>query len=172
MRIPGRRTAVCRWPDGGPGGCGPGSRYPGGGPFCLVRAAGLRPGPGAQARRANASGVTSGGRCLAALAILQSEGSHPPRGRKPASAQVIAPAQAAELIDRLRAAAVTLIYNPATRALRTGLALRPRFAARTFQSGSPGMALRSGAPRLAARALRPLSSLPNFVRHGCHSRSM
>jgi len=56
---------------------------------------------------------------LAALAILQSEGSHPPRGRKPASAQVTAPAQAAELIDGLRAADVTLIYDLATRALRT-----------------------------------------------------
>jgi hypothetical protein len=50
---------------------------------------------------------------------LQSKGSHPPRGRKLASAQVTAPAQAAELIDRLRAADVTLIYDPATRALRT-----------------------------------------------------
>jgi hypothetical protein len=56
---------------------------------------------------------------LAALAILQSEGSHSPRDRKLASAQVTAPAQAAELIDRLRAADVTLIYDPATRALRT-----------------------------------------------------
>ena len=56
---------------------------------------------------------------LAALAILQSEGSHSPRGRKPASAQVTAPAQAAGLMDRLRAADVTLIYDPATRALRT-----------------------------------------------------
>jgi len=57
---------------------------------------------------------------LAALAIiLQSEGSHSPRGRKLATAQVTAPAQAAELIDRLRAADVTLIYDPATRALRT-----------------------------------------------------
>jgi hypothetical protein len=56
---------------------------------------------------------------LAALAILQSEGSHSPRGTKPASAQVAAPAQAADLIDRLRADGVTLIYDPATRALRT-----------------------------------------------------
>ena len=56
---------------------------------------------------------------LAALAILQSEGSHSPRDRKPASARVTAPAQAAELIDRLRAADVTLIYDPFTRALRT-----------------------------------------------------
>ena len=56
---------------------------------------------------------------LAALAILQSEGSRSPRDRKLASAQVTAPAQAAELIDRLRAADVTLIYDPATRALRT-----------------------------------------------------
>ena len=56
---------------------------------------------------------------LAALAILQSEGTHSPRGRKLASAQVTVPAQVAELIDRLRAADVTLIYDPATRALRT-----------------------------------------------------
>jgi hypothetical protein len=49
---------------------------------------------------------------------LQSEGSHSPRDRKPSSAQVTAPAQAAELIDRLRAADVTLIRDPATRALR------------------------------------------------------
>ena len=36
-----------------------------------------------------------------------------------ATAQVTSPAQAAELIDRLRAANVTLIYDPATRTLRT-----------------------------------------------------
>jgi site-specific DNA recombinase len=52
---------------------------------------------------------------LAALAILHAEGSRSPRGRKLATAQVTAPAQAAELIDRLRAANVTLIYDPATR---------------------------------------------------------
>jgi len=56
---------------------------------------------------------------LAALAILQPGGSHSPRDKKPASAQVTAPARAAELIDRLRADGVTLIYDPATRALRT-----------------------------------------------------
>ncbi|MGH3225606.1 MAG: hypothetical protein ACRDPY_44165, partial [Streptosporangiaceae bacterium] len=51
---------------------------------------------------------------LAALAILQSsEGSHSPSDRKLASAKVTAPAPAAELIDRLRAAHVTLIYDPA-----------------------------------------------------------
>jgi hypothetical protein len=50
---------------------------------------------------------------------LQSQGSHSPRDRKPASAQVTASAQAAELIDRLRAANVTLIYDPSTRTLRT-----------------------------------------------------
>jgi hypothetical protein len=52
-------------------------------------------------------------------------------------------------------------------ALRTGLAVRTRFSARTFQSGPSGMTLRSGTPRLAARALWPLSSLPGnrVVRH-------
>jgi hypothetical protein len=56
---------------------------------------------------------------LAALAILQAEHSHSPHDRKQVSAQVTAPAQAAELIDRLRAADVTLIYDPATQTLRT-----------------------------------------------------
>jgi hypothetical protein len=56
---------------------------------------------------------------LAALAILQTGSSRCPRDRKLASANVTAPSQAAELIDRLRAADVTLIYDPATRALRT-----------------------------------------------------
>jgi site-specific DNA recombinase len=56
---------------------------------------------------------------LAALAILQAGSSSRPRGMKQATAKVTAPAQAAELIDHLRAAAVTLIYDPATRALRT-----------------------------------------------------
>jgi hypothetical protein len=36
-----------------------------------------------------------------------------------ATDQVASPAQAAELIDRLRADDITLIYDPATRALRT-----------------------------------------------------
>ena len=49
---------------------------------------------------------------------MQSQGSHSPRDRKLASAQATAPAQAAELIDRLRAADLTLIYDPGTRALR------------------------------------------------------
>ena len=56
---------------------------------------------------------------LAALAILQAGSSSRPRGAKQATAKVTAPAQAAELIDRLRAAGVTLIYDPATRTLRT-----------------------------------------------------
>ena len=56
---------------------------------------------------------------LAALAILQTGSSRCPRDRKLASANVTAPSQAAELIDRLRAADVTLIHDPATRALRT-----------------------------------------------------
>jgi hypothetical protein len=52
-------------------------------------------------------------------------------------------------------------------ALRAHLALRPGLAARTLQTGPPRMALWSGTPRLTARALRPLSSLPGsrFVRH-------
>jgi hypothetical protein len=56
---------------------------------------------------------------LAALAILQAEHSHSSHDRKQVSAQVTAPAQAAELIDRLRAADVTLIYDSATQTLRT-----------------------------------------------------
>jgi len=44
-------------------------------------------------------------------------------------------------------------------ALRTGLALRPRLAARTFRSGPSGMPLRSCTSGLAARSLRPRSSL-------------
>ena len=62
---------------------------------------------------------------LAALAILRADGSHSPQGGKKASAQVTAPAQAADLIDRLQAADVTLIYAPATRALRTGTRASP-----------------------------------------------
>ncbi len=55
---------------------------------------------------------------LAALAILHADSSHSPRARKQASAQVTTPAHAADPIDRLRAADVTLTYDPATRALR------------------------------------------------------
>jgi hypothetical protein len=47
-------------------------------------------------------------------------GSHSPQGGEKTSAQVTAPAQAADLIDRLQAADVTIIYDLATRALRTG----------------------------------------------------
>ena len=55
----------------------------------------------------------------AALAILHARDDHALRGRTQGSARVAAPAQAAALIDNLRAAGVTLIYDPATRALRT-----------------------------------------------------
>jgi site-specific DNA recombinase len=62
---------------------------------------------------------------LAALAILHADDSHSPQGGEKASAQVTAPAQAADLIDRLQAADVKLIYDPATRALRTGTSISP-----------------------------------------------
>ena len=55
---------------------------------------------------------------LAAMAILL-DGRPRPRTR-PGAAQLTAPAQAAGLIDRLRAEGVALIYDPAARALRTG----------------------------------------------------
>ena len=42
-----------------------------------------------------------------------------PRSRKQARAQVTAPAQAADLIEQLRATGVSLIYDPATNTLRT-----------------------------------------------------
>jgi len=56
---------------------------------------------------------------LAALAILQASDDRAPGGRKHGSAQVTTPAQAADLIDHLRATGVTIIYDPATRAIRT-----------------------------------------------------
>jgi hypothetical protein len=56
---------------------------------------------------------------LAALAILHAGDAQVLRGRKHGSAQITAPAHAAGLIDRLRAAGVSLIYDPTTRALRT-----------------------------------------------------
>jgi hypothetical protein len=62
---------------------------------------------------------------LAALAILHADRSHSPQRREQASAQVTAPAQAADLIDQLQAADVTFIYDPATRALRTGTRYSP-----------------------------------------------
>jgi len=55
---------------------------------------------------------------LAALAILRADADHDRRGRKQGSAQVTVPAQAAELVDRLRAAGFTLTYKPDTRTLR------------------------------------------------------
>ena len=57
---------------------------------------------------------------LAALAILHADGSHCLWSGEHASTQVTAPAQAADLIDRLRTADITLIYDPATRTLRDG----------------------------------------------------
>jgi site-specific DNA recombinase len=56
---------------------------------------------------------------LAALAILQAGSRSCPRGTRQATVQVTSPAQAAELIDRLRADDTTLIYDPTTRTLRT-----------------------------------------------------
>ncbi len=55
---------------------------------------------------------------LAALAILRADADHDRRRRKRGSAQVTVPAQAADLIDRLWAAGVTLTCDPDTRTLR------------------------------------------------------
>jgi site-specific DNA recombinase len=52
---------------------------------------------------------------LAALAILHARDQHASHS----DARVTAPAGAAELIDRLRVSGVGLIYDPATKALRT-----------------------------------------------------
>ncbi len=52
---------------------------------------------------------------LAALAILHARDQH----AKHSDARVTAPACAAELIDRLRVSGVGLIYDPATKAVRT-----------------------------------------------------
>ncbi len=57
---------------------------------------------------------------LAALTILHASGRHAQRGRKQGNAQVTVPAQTAVLIDHLRVAGVTLIYDPDKRALRMG----------------------------------------------------
>jgi site-specific DNA recombinase len=56
---------------------------------------------------------------LAALAILQQDSGHQPRGRKQVSRQVTAPAHAADQIEQLRATGVSVIYDPATKTLRT-----------------------------------------------------
>ncbi len=53
---------------------------------------------------------------LAALAILRASDDQPGG----ATRQITASVQAAELIDHLRATGVTLIHDPASRALRTG----------------------------------------------------
>jgi hypothetical protein len=57
---------------------------------------------------------------LAALTILQASDGHGRHGTKQGGARITAPAQAADLIDHLRAAGVTLTYDPDTRTLRTG----------------------------------------------------
>jgi hypothetical protein len=56
---------------------------------------------------------------LAALAILHAGDGHLPPGRMQVSRQVTAPAQAADQIEQLRATGASLIYDPATKTLRT-----------------------------------------------------
>jgi site-specific DNA recombinase len=56
---------------------------------------------------------------LAALAILHAGGASPPADSKRGRAAITPPAQAADLIDHLRATGVSLIYDPATKVLRT-----------------------------------------------------
>jgi hypothetical protein len=57
---------------------------------------------------------------LAALAILHAGGASPPANSKRSRAAITPPAQAADLIDHLRATSVSLIYDPASHVLRTG----------------------------------------------------
>ena len=52
---------------------------------------------------------------LAAIAILLAGDSHPQRN---GTAQAIAPAQTADLIDQLRASGAVLTYDPQTRTIR------------------------------------------------------
>jgi hypothetical protein len=59
---------------------------------------------------------------LAALAILHTGDQHTKHGHKQSDARVIAPVDAAELIDRLRLTGVSLICDPAAKALRTSTA--------------------------------------------------
>ena len=56
---------------------------------------------------------------LAALAILHAGRNRIRAGRKASGAQITAPAQAAEMIDRLRMTGTSIIYDPAARTLRT-----------------------------------------------------
>ena len=56
---------------------------------------------------------------LAALAILQAGDDHARDSAPQGSARITAPAQAADLIDHLRSASVSIICDPATRTLRT-----------------------------------------------------
>ena len=56
---------------------------------------------------------------LAALAILHADG-HQPRSTKQGRAQITAAGQTADRIEQLRATGISLIYDPATKTLRTG----------------------------------------------------
>jgi len=56
---------------------------------------------------------------LAALAILHAGGANRLAGRKGSRAAITAPDHAAGLIDHLRTTGISLIYDPATHALRT-----------------------------------------------------
>ena len=56
---------------------------------------------------------------LADLAILRA-GASPPANSRRSRAAITPPAQAADLIDHLRATGVSLIYDPASHVLRTG----------------------------------------------------
>ena len=58
---------------------------------------------------------------LTALAILQAAGNRAPDGGNQGSAKSTAPAQAADLIDHLRAVGVSIIDDPATRAQIPGM---------------------------------------------------
>ena len=56
---------------------------------------------------------------LAALAILQQGRRHLPPGGKQTRPQIMAPARAAGLIEQLRAAGISVIYDPVIKTLRT-----------------------------------------------------
>ena len=56
---------------------------------------------------------------LAALAILQQGGGHLPSSRKHGRSKLTPPARATDQIEQLRVTGVSLIYDPATKTLRT-----------------------------------------------------
>ena len=56
---------------------------------------------------------------LAALAILRQGNGHLPRSRKQSRSKLTPPAQAADQIEKFRVTGVSLIYDPATKTLRT-----------------------------------------------------